>query len=698
MERSVANPGPGAQLLLLEFVTHERWVYHSRYYPFFKGAAEQLGFDVRWLCFGAEITVEKVSEQRVRQYVALSPSERATLEAELRDHPPSHLILSHPVSSAVQDIFSAASPAPEILSVSDHPVEPPAVAVFEFIRARRERETPSVAADVESLAERYKARADWFLAWLGAADVQCAGLERYLVDAFTPSYDAVMANARAREVVPHLIVLGGVACDHVARVSANEHYRGLSLEDCDQTFGCSYCTWYRGATSAMNRDPVVVAEGQLRRAMDTSGVDGRFRGVIDLLDARLLRRLGDFFEMVLTLDLPPTRFCFEPRVDRFLEISDELAAALERVAPAGHSVELFRMGAENLVDEENARFNKGITLAQIDRARLRLAELAAAFPETFVFDPNLGYISCTPWTTLEMLRLGIERAIERGFAPLDVWLYTPLLFFKRAPITCLAEAEGDVLVDAFEDLSLLYEASVNQVSFDVLEPWRFKDSRTTEAFALIVRFSATALRGKYSDSIFDGDALYEQLVSSASAALVNPRPDLFALHVIDQVQGATPPYDRSALLEAALETLAAAEPGEEAARSANSAEAPAQRDERVERLLAVALERSPEDYSAVSDLRVSRDRRLGRLDLSLKVAGRPCRLTLAGPTPGARAWFSTRHFAVVHDKATPPLGADHALLEGLVRRFDQVLTRYAPALVPSSSEADASSSRRDVTE
>ena len=63
----------GRRLLLLEFAARERWVYNSRHFPFIKGAASKLGIEVRWLCFGAEISTEKTGRAPVRQYRDLPP-------------------------------------------------------------------------------------------------------------------------------------------------------------------------------------------------------------------------------------------------------------------------------------------------------------------------------------------------------------------------------------------------------------------------------------------------------------------------------------------------------------------------------------------------------------------------------------------------------------------------------------------------
>ena len=55
-----------------------------------------------------------------------------------------------------------------------------------------------------------------------------------------------------------------------------------------------------------------------------------------------------------------------------------------------------------------------------------------------------------------MFETGIERAIERAFEPMGVWLYTPILVYRGSPITKLAESKGESLNATI--LHLLQEA------------------------------------------------------------------------------------------------------------------------------------------------------------------------------------------------------------------------------------------------
>lgn len=524
------------RVLLLEFASRERWVYNSRFYPFIKGCAESLGLRTLWLSFGADMKTAKLARTSIVQYRDLPPGELEVLRARVRDLRPTHVVSTHTVSKAVMDCLRAESAkGMTILTVSDP-------------------DQPSwVGGKVPVSPPEQSAKTDWLLSWLGETTKTSPHFGKYLAGTFRPSYDAVIGNARFLEYKPHLIIMGGVLCDHAAKLSDNEAYRGLDLSACQHDFGCGFCTHDRNPNSDLRADPLAAAEEQFRRIVETAGEGGRDFGAYDVFDIRLFGVIDRFFDMILRAGVRPGTFYFEPRIDKFLASADKLETLLPRLKAAGHRVSLFRMGAESLVEEENELYNKHVTLAQIDAATARSRALAEKFPGVFECDPTYGYITCSPWTTLEMFEKGVERARTRGFDPKGVWLYTPLLFYIDAPLTELARREGGILREKHEDLELLYEPAVNESGFDSFLPWKFKDERMAAAFAVIVRFCAAALRDKYPDTLFEGDELYERLLSEESGMPFYERPDVFASAVIAAVKGGAPPSDREGLLCAALD-------------------------------------------------------------------------------------------------------------------------------------------------
>ena len=713
MTDTTAPVGADRRLLLLEVVTHERWTFNSRYFAFIKGAAELLGLPSRWLCYGAGIKTEKTGKASIAQYVDLTNEEIAVLRGHVEELRPTHVVLSHPLSEAAMACLRAAGDGVSLLSVSDIRTDCGAVHFQDFFSempAELRGADPPPGMDGSNLkrsltqdARRHifwrQGRTDWLLYWLGERPATRPRLfGRYLVGSVPPHYECVMANEKARSFRPHLILMGGVACDHFKMLGDNELYQGLDFGGCTHDYGCGYCTWFRGPTSELAADPVDVAEEQLRQVAATAGPRGRFCGIFDVHDIRLFRRIERFAERVVAVgDLPPSTFCFEPRLDRFATVAPRLREALPLLGKKGHVLYIFRMGVENLVEAENLLFNKHITLEQVDEGGRQLLALRKAFPETFDYDPTWGYISCSPWTTLEMMETAIDRAMERGYEPLGVWLYTPLLLFFGAPISLVAKREGDIIQDEFEDLSLLYEPSVNQVSFDTLHPWKFKDERTGVAFSLIVRFCALALQDKYPATIFQDDELYAWLRAQQKKAGPFTRPDVFAQEAVRMVKRARRPYDRAALMAEALirytarirllspdELAAPTPPGEEPPEETyGSAD-----EERVGKL-SFLLRAVRDRFLSFADVTVEDVREVDRgaaIVFRVAVAGTPYELHLNDRATTPHFLFRTTHFAVAHGMDTPlELPAHRKKLQKFVHVFDRAVTQYASDLLPGAA-------------
>ena len=715
------RPRKDRRLLLLEFVTCERWVWDGRFFPFIKGGAEDLGWEVTWLCFGARLHIDATgspSRPSYEQCMDLGSDDTERLSRMVREIEPTHVFMSHPPSAKVLRVLREGGGEPVLLSTSD--MQPPegVTQLLSGLLLDPPTDREGSKADLDMLAKIGGSRplwrigrTDWLLSWLGVPRDRSADYGKYMAGAFRPAYEAVMANAKAREYRPHLLVVGGVVCDHFRKVTDDPRYRDVDLSKCDHVTGCAYCTWYRGPSSEMRGDPLPLAEEQLARMAESADKDTRYRGVVDILDIRLFTRIDRFADMVLRLDLPPTTFCFEPRVDRVIQVAGRLEEALPRLSEAGHSVRLFRMGAENLVEEENRRFNKDVGYDALQKGMRILENLAEQHPRSFSYDPTFGYITCSPWTTLEMLESTIERGMSAGFSPLGVWLYTPLLLFGAAPITRLAEQHG-LVQDDFDDLSLLWEPAINGCPIETIRPWRFEDRRTAAAFALIVRFCAAALRGKYPDSLFESDDLYARLLGGEQSAGPFDRPDLFAREVVAVVREFALD-DRGVLLEAALARYASLPKGDEVmgrretggSEQAISAEyedggrlpapPPDSPDETAlawgrefERVLRGVCGHLSDSLGRIEVGGVAADPSGESLHVDLTLEGERYLLRVRAFAPGVQRFVRTRHFAITHDRTTPPrLRSTKKRLEKLFRLTDAAAMRHAPGALPPARAA-----------
>jgi hypothetical protein len=684
------------RLLMLEFVVREPWVFNSRYYPQVAGLARKHGAQATWLTFGTAFTIGEGGRHGVVSYIDLPPGDLEVLRGHLERLRPTHVMTSDGVSARVLEVLRQGRDDVRVVTwadsgmFSDQPVDHvrklnlPALAEGEqrLAGVPLRTEDQRWACDVTW----YYGRTDWLLDWLGLGPQADADRGAYLVGSARPCYDAHMANPQALAFRPRLTLMGGLACDYRAPIRRNALFDGVKLQSRVYDVGCSFCTNFKGPTSDLRDNPVTAAEEQLRAVLeDTRGGDRR-TDVYDVHDVRLFLHLERFVDMVLRLGLPPSEFMFSPRVDRFLIGEHMLDRVLPRMAAAGHVLNVYRMGAENLNRHENRRLNKLVSREQIDRATQLWRRLLREHPTAFRYDGTYGYIAATPWTTLEDLEAGVAEAIRQGFAPQDVWLYAPLEIQPMSALADLARHDG-CLVDGFDDPSMLYKPSINNVCIEGMLPWRFRDARAAAAFALMVRHVAWAQRAAYPDTVFHGDALYAWLGqelerAQGQAREVLQRSDWFAREVVECVRQASPPLDLRALAARALELLAGLTPeprpmepppppGPDPAHPALTRAASQLREKLAAHLPGVVTGQAR--WSGKPG---------GPVALAVEVDRKPYELLLFGAGTAERHLFRTPHFKVALAPGTPLEDARHLrLCRLLVEALDRALANSAPRLL-----------------
>ncbi len=533
------------RVLLVEFVTDERWVYAARLFPFIQGAVCHLGGKADWFCFGADVRTLTSKADGFLQCVQLDAESAQRLEQAAQALLPTHILLTHEPCLELVSALQRISPKAQFLALTDSDSEGSVQTLYQFLRGTVPTTQRRRQADLFE-------QNGWLMAWLGADSTKAPAKTAYIADAWPPNYACTLANQRVLESPPRIMAPGGITCDFKTPVASEPAYASLDLSECVHDFGCAFCTWYRGPSSDLARDPLELCLRQLT-AMVNTPLPSRYSNRVHLMDIRLFHRLDALADALLPLNLPPTRFFFEPRADRVVQRAQELERFVQRLSVQGHFVELLRMGAENLVPSENQRLHKQISLEQQDLAMGLLAGLKKSFPNHFDFDPNWGYITCTPWTTLEEFHEGLLKGMERGFDPKGVWLYTPLQLFIGSPVLVLAQQDVGVLSQEWEDAAFLYQPAANNISLDSLQPWRFKDPRMATAFALTVRFSAAALQDKIDDTVLRKDPLYEAILRTSQTQEIFRRPDLFALQVVQTLLAGPSQSDTFSILQRALE-------------------------------------------------------------------------------------------------------------------------------------------------
>jgi len=235
---------------------------------------------------------------------------------------------------------------------------------------------------------------------------------------------------------------------------------------------------------------------------------------------------------------------------------------------------------------------------------------------------------------------------------------------------------------------MLYEASVNQVAFNVFLPWRFKDERMGHAFALVVRFCAAALRDKYPDTIFEGDALYRQLLDDPGVGGVFDRPDLFALEVIAAIRSGNPSCSRSELVADALSRYAAVEKPTSSDVS-SSADRSMEWLDKLKWLADAVAERYSSRFPDLVIDALLPDGQAGGFRLHIQWAGTPLHLLFRRRGSGSPFWFGSTHFEVSHAKETP-LGPrlNSTGIQRFIEIFDASVAKFVPDVVGKSSPGD----------
>jgi hypothetical protein len=658
------------RILLLELATPGSWIFPARWFPFVAGFAERSGWEWRWLCFGAEHRMTPHPTRGVEFAIAFPEADLATLREEVARLRPTHVLANEPVCGEIRQALAWAGGAPDLRVWPDVPEAP-------WVQAPA---TATPDARWEAEREGRQARTDWLLAWAGEGSAT-PGARAWLVEAAPPRYDALMANPQARVNRPHLTVMGGFSCDYRARLADNPLYAGLDLTGCGRDAGCAFCTAYTGPTSDPHADPVELALAQLKAIRDTSSRDGRDCGLYDLYDIRLFGRLEAFFDGVLALGLSPAVFSFSPRADRFLAAQAALERVLPRLAGSGHVLRVARMGAESLVDAENARLNKGLIRAQLDAAAALWLRLRREFPASFEHDGTWAWITVTPWTTLEALLELAEAAVERACPPSNGWPFTPVELRRGSPIHALAARDG-LLTERFEDPALYYEATLGAIDTASMAPWRFLDPRAALGFGLMVRAWAAATREEHSDQVLADDPTHQWLVAElARRGLRVTRPEWLVREVLAGLlaDGAQP--DPRQVLAQALNRVTELQaraplpdPAQAAPGNANAGGAP--EDALAHRLMQVLCAHLGAHLAGVTVQSTRTADGTLPLDLELSVDGTPYRLQLSAAAAPGPCVFAAGRFKASHDASTPFASPLHARrLRLLVEAFDRALPK-----------------------
>ncbi len=427
-------------LMLLEFIVTDRFrVRRNEYHPFIQALAHAAG----WTVSRAWVGVEAIAARTGRNlYIYDLPApDRTRVETHLRALNPSHVLLNERLAEPLFQKLQQAVPDASF----------------------RMNQVASSAA-VSGLLEE----------WLGIHVHPGAGL---LEEQVRPNHQGMALNAMAKTIRPFVPLLVGPECSYHRSLAGNPWFQGVDCSELNFSGGCSFCLHQDRTDRLPTLAPEELALRQVRDAVETIESEVCDRDFL-VRGVNLLPVLDKLAVGLSEEGVSGCRFFVTSRLDSVVVWEAALRCALDHFSRSGNSLHLWSIGVENLSEEENLRFNKGLTSRAVEQGVRLVHKLAEDYPEIFGFS-GFGFILFTPWTTLDDLRQNARGFRSLGFTDMSRYLWTALQLLPGQPITRLAETQG-LVVKNMEDLRA---DSGCITSWDDVEiPWRFRDQRVRQVY------------------------------------------------------------------------------------------------------------------------------------------------------------------------------------------------------------------------
>lgn len=275
------------------------------------------------------------------------------------------------------------------------------------------------------------------------------------------------------------VVHGSPGCAYGADIRDNPHFREVPFPE-DQPVvlkGCSFC-----ASGGVPRLPAgetlrsVLAQVDNILATDPEVVR------IQVNDQNPFPYLVPLVERVGERTRRPLEILVETRADWLLGAIAVMERALQSAERNGHRILLFLMGVESLSQKELDLYNKGVTVAQNERAVLECQRLREKYPKSYSDTrAAFGFVLYNPWTELRDLTLNLESAARIRLGEFRGQVTrSKLRLYPNTALFYKAKHEG-LLAERFP-----YEAmdSARRYGYEAEVPWRFKHRTTDRAYGI----------------------------------------------------------------------------------------------------------------------------------------------------------------------------------------------------------------------
>jgi hypothetical protein len=461
----------GPRLLLLEFLNPDRFSqYRSELFPFVAGYARAHEVPVRWVAFGVPYQGDLVA----RYTKDLVPDDRASLLQAVAEHRATHVVSNEHLADGLEAALRAARPGLRLAPL-----------------------TSGGPAPLQSLG----ALGRWLS--LPADDDAAVTSAARLADAAEPDYRCELRNPLARQIRPLIEVVAGPVCLFARSVRDNPAYRGVPLPPGVPDRGCAFCGHSLPMKYPYRTAPVPLAMRQIRAAVRTCPPE-RFSGEFRVGGIAVFFKLRELVETLLSESLPPVHLLFGCRIDELLRMAPVIDELLPRLAAAGHGLDIENMGAESLARRENERFNKHISTAQVEAALGHLRRWERDWPDAFAFSRHggFGFITFTPWTSLEDLEENARAAQRLGLPIGSLFATSRLILLPGLPVTVLAEHDG-LVVPSFPDpvVAEMDGGGCLTSRTQTETPWRFRHRGVGLIYSVLARAVASGTAASPDDAL-----------------------------------------------------------------------------------------------------------------------------------------------------------------------------------------------------
>lgn len=274
------------------------------------------------------------------------------------------------------------------------------------------------------------------------------------------------------------VVHGSPGCAYSADVRENPYFRDVPFPDERVVLkGCSFC-----ASGGIGRLPAAETLQSVLLQVDNILATQPDVSEIQVNDQNPFPYLVRFVERVGERTRRPISILIETRADWLLGSLPVMERALETARRFGHRILLFLVGVESLSQKDLDLYNKGVTVAQNERAVMECRRLRERYPDVYSTDrAAFGFILYNPWTELRDLALNIEAAERVGLQEFRGQLSrAKLRLYPNTALFYKAQHEG-LLAERFP-----YEAmdSARRYGYEAEIPWRFKHIEADRAYGV----------------------------------------------------------------------------------------------------------------------------------------------------------------------------------------------------------------------